>query len=445
MYMDKQIKQISQDLGYTSLLPIQQKAIPSILDRKNLFIQAKTGSGKTLAYLLPALQIASPTSNVTEVLLIAPTRELALQISTVTKQFTDLTKHHIITCIGGMDIHKQETALRHRPTIIIGTPGRIKDLYDQHKINLSNLKLIILDEVDLIVSTGQRKEVESILQHVNAQIVCTSATKTDALTSFLPTNYEEIIQDESKLNENITSSYIICTDRKHALLRLLKKLPIQQVIIFTNYKNDANVLATWLQKRNILCSSFSSFYEEKERIQILNRFKEGKIRVLVATDAAARGLDLTDVSHIIHYDSPLDIETFIHRSGRSGHQGNTGTTITLIKDTDNPIAQYIMEHSSPYETTTHYDIDLSIPLKKETKDISLSTTIQIQAGRKDKLRPKDIIGALCTKLDFSKIGTLEIQDSYSTVVLLTTDQSIIDSLQDLSIKGKRRKVIKKGL
>lgn len=441
--MKKEILQTFNKLGYDSFLPIQEKAIPAILENKNLFIQAKTGSGKTLAYLLPALDIANHESQYTEVLIVAPTRELALQISEVAQQFANITKHHIITCIGGIDIHKQEMALKHRPTIVIGTPGRLKDLYTQNKLDITHLKLIILDEVDLIVSTGQRKETECLIQQTDAQIVCTSATKTDLLTSFLPTNYEEIIADTTKLNENIQSYYITCTDRKHTLLRLLHKLPIQQCIVFTNYKNDANVLSTWLQKRNILCSAFSSFYEEKERIQILDAFKRGNIRVLIATDAAARGLDLYDVSHIIHYDIPLDIETFIHRSGRSGHQNNTGTTITLIKEINSPIAQYIMQHAKPYETLTNHNTDLSIALKKDNNEVILSTTIQIQAGKKDKLRPKDIIGALCTKLDFSNIGTLEIQDTYSTVVILNTDANLLDTLQNLSIKGKRRKIIKR--
>ncbi len=439
--MNQEIKQILNDLGYTFLLPIQEKAIPQILNKKNLFIQAQTGSGKTLAYLIPTLELCNSSSDDTQALIITPTRELSLQVSEVAKKIAAHTKHHIITVIGGLDIHKQENALKHKPTIIIGTPGRLKDLYDQKKINLSHLKLVILDEVDMIISTGQRKETEDILKNVHAQIVCTSATKNDQLTSFLPSNYEEIIQDESHINNKIDSYYLKTSDRKHSLLKTLKTLPIEQAIIFVNYKSDANELSEWLQKRNILCSSFSSFYEEKDRIRILKEFKEGKLRILVATDAAARGLDLFDVSHIIHYDIPLDTDTFIHRSGRSAHQGNEGTTLTLIreKDNDNEVAQYIIEHSSVYDPKEKHNVDLSIPFQKK-QEKKTSTTLQIQAGRKDKIRPKDIIGSLCSIFDFSELGTLEIQDSYSTIIILKVDDERIQDLTHISIKGKKRKV-----
>lgn len=441
--MKQEIKQAFNEQGYSFLLPIQEKAISQILSRKNLFIQAATGSGKTLAYLLPALEITDAASNDTQVLIITPTRELALQVSEVAKNIANYSKHHIVTVIGGLDIHKQENALRHRPTIIIGTPGRLMDLYSQKKIDLSHLLLCVVDEVDMVISTGQRKETEYLLQHTDTQLVCTSATKNDLITSFFPEEYEEIIQDDSHVNKNIDTYYIKTEDRKHSLLRLLKSAPIEQSIIFVNYKNDANELADWLKKKDILVSSFSSFYEERERIRILNGFKNGKYRVLVATDAAARGLDLYDVSHIIHYDIPLDADTFIHRSGRSGHQGNHGTTITLIrnKDLENEVTQYILEHSSVYNPDQKYETDLSTPMQKGEKKSS-TLTIQIQAGRKDKLRPKDIIGALCTKLPFEKIGTLEIQDSYSTVTILDSNIKIIDALNGLSIKGKKRKIKK---
>ncbi len=439
--MNQQLKETLNQLGYTFLLPIQEKAIPQILNKKNLFIQAQTGSGKTLAYLIPILEMCAPNSSTTEALIITPTRELALQVSEVANKIASHTKHHIVTVIGGLDIHKQENALKHKPTIIIGTPGRLKDLYDQNKINLHHLKMIVIDEVDMILSTGQRKETEFLIKDTHAQMVCTSATKNDLICSFLPNDYTEIIQDESHLNDKIYSFYLKTEDRKHSLRKLLHTLPIQQAIIFINYKNDANELADWLQKQNILVSSFSSFYEEKERIQILKSFKEGKIRVLVATDAAARGLDLYDVSHIIHYDIPLDIDTFIHRSGRSGHQGNEGMTITLLRDRDSndEVTEYILENSSVYHPSSNNNTDLSIPLKKQVEN-KLTTTLQIQAGRKDKIRPKDIIGSLCQIFEFSEIGTLEIQDSYSTVIILKSDDPRIKTLTSISIKGKKKKI-----
>ena len=435
--LDKSLK----ECGYSFYLPIQEKAIPQILSGKNLFIQAETGSGKTLAYLIPVLEKTDSEANDTQALILTPTRELALQVSEIAKKISLHTKHHIVTVIGGLDIHKQENALRHRPTIIIGTPGRLKDLFLQKKLDFSHLKMVILDEVDQIISTGQRKETNFLLSKTNAQIVATSATNNDQIKSFMPQNYQEIIQDTSHINKNIDAFVLKTADRKHSLLKILKTQPVEQAIVFTNYKNDANVLAQWLHKKNILCASFSSFYEEKDRIRILNAFKKGTIRVLVATDAAARGLDLTNISHIIHYDIPLDTDTFIHRSGRSAHQGNKGITITLMrdKDEDNEIARYINENSSTYNPDTKCINDLSIPLKKQEEKRN-SITLKINAGRKEKLRPKDIIGALCTYIPFEKIGVLEIQDNYSTVTILENNTTVLTNITHISIKGKKRKI-----
>lgn len=439
--MKYELEKTLNEYGYSFLLPIQEKAIPQVLSGKNLFIQAETGSGKTLAYLIPVLEKTDAESNDTQALIITPTRELAMQVSEVANKIALHTKHHIITVIGGLDIHKQENALRHRPTIIIGTPGRLKDLYEQNKINLNHLKITVLDEVDQIISTGQRKEVDFLLSKISAQVVATSATSNEQIKAFMPENFEEIIQDTSHINKNIDAFVLKTSDRKHSLLKLLNTQPIEQAIVFTNYKSDANELAEWLKKKNILSSSFSSFYEEKERIHILDAFKKGTIRVLVATDAAARGLDLTNISHIIHYDIPLDTDTFIHRSGRSAHQGNKGITITLIreKDTDNPVTQYIIAHAETYNPSSKCTNDLSIPLQKQ-KEESNSMILKIHAGRKDKLRPKDIIGALCSYIPFEKIGVLEIQDSYSSVTILENNPSLFSNITHISIKGKKRKI-----
>ena len=174
-------------------------------------------------------------------------------------------------------------------------------------------------------------------------------------------------------------------------------------------------------------------------IRILKQFKEGKIRVLIATDAAARGLDITEVSHIIHYDVPMNIETWIHRSGRTAHQGNGGITITIF-DQNEPVkdvGQYILDHSSLY-TAKQMPTDLSKPYAKTAVQKTDTMELLIRAGRKDKIRPGDLIGALCTVYKFEEIGVLEIQDTYSTVTILKRDLSSIPA--SLSIKGRKHKI-----
>ena len=415
---------------------VQKAAIPAIMDGNSLFIQAKTGAGKTYAYLIPSVANVYPQSADTQILIIAPTRELAVQVNESAERICPFFNVHPVVCIGGLDIDRQINALRHRPHIIIGTPGRLNDLLQQGKIRLDHIRMLIMDEADQIISTGQKEEVHLLLRHIPAdvQMVALSATSNPEVMQFLPQNTEKLILDENRVNERIEIRHIITDQRQETLLNLLKHLPITTAIVFTNYKEDANQLSELLQKQDILSSAFSSYFEEKKRLSILKQFREGKIRVLVATDAAAIGLDISDVSHIIHYDLPMDKETFIHRSGRSAHQGDNGTTILMGKD-EQQIRAFTTE-STPLTLDESYICDLSVPYEKKTV-ASDTLKIRIHAGRKDKIRPKDVIGALCTIMDFNDIGTLEIQDTFSSVILLKRD---ITLPQRITIKGKCRKL-----
>ena len=415
---------------------VQKQSIPAIAEGKNLFIQAKTGAGKTYAYLIPSVACVDPQSNDTQVLIIAPTRELAVQIGESAERICPHFNVHPVVCIGGLDIDRQINALRHRPHIIIGTPGRLNDLLQQERIRLNHLRMLIMDEADQIISTGQKEEVLSLLTNVPSgiQMVALSATSHEEVMQFLPDNTEKLILDENRVNDRIDVRYVITENRQETLLHLLQHLPITTAIVFTNYKEDANQISELLQNNRILSSAFSSYFEEKKRLSILKQFKEGKIRVLVATDAAARGLDISDVSHIIHYDLPMDVQTFIHRSGRSAHQGDTGMTILMGMD-EQQISAY-SDTCTPLSIDETYVCDLSIPYKKQ--EIQNNTLkIRIHAGRKDKIRPRDVIGALCTIMDFNDIGTLEIQDTFSSVILLNRNISLPPRI---TIKGKSRKL-----
>ena len=434
--MNENIRKIFETTGFEEMSEVQKAAIPAIMDGNSLFIQAKTGAGKTYAYLIPSVANVYPQSPDTQILIIAPTRELAVQVNESAERICPFFNVHPVVCIGGLDIDRQINALRHRPHIIIGTPGRLNDLLQQGKIRLDHIRMLIMDEADQIISTGQKEEVHSLLRYIphDVQMVALSATSNPEVMQFLPQNTEKLILDENRVNERIDVKHIITDQRQETLLNFLKHLPITTAIVFTNYKEDANQLSELLQKQGILSSAFSSYFEEKKRLSILKQFREGKIRVLVATDAAARGLDISDVSHIIHYDLPMDKETFIHRSGRSAHQGDNGTTILMGKD-EQQIRAFTTE-STPLTLDESYICDLSVPYEKKTV-ASDTLKIRIHAGRKDKIRPKDVIGALCTIMDFNDIGTLEIQDTFSSVILLKRD---ITLPQRITIKGKSRKL-----
>ena len=429
------IMRAAKEAGYHTLRPVQKQCIPLLLNGKSIAVQAHTGSGKTAAFLIPSLFMVDEDTQYPEVLILSPTRELALQTGNLAKRFSLYTRIHIAVCIGGLDIDKQINALRNKPALIVGTPGRIVDLLLQGRLDLSHLKLVVMDETDQLISTGQRKETEEILAKTHCPRALFSATLKEEVLSFLPENYELFVLDEQKVSDNIKTWYIETEDKLTTLLQLLTHTDIETCIIFVHYRSTATKLSAFLKKKHILSEAFSSDKEERERIRILKDFEKGLIRVLCATDAAARGLDLTHVSHIIHYDPSIDRETYIHRSGRSGHQGQAGTVISLIAS-DDETSQYIKAHAQPLSISFDKQYDLSKPLT-QTSEEKHYTKLLIKAGRSDKLRPKDIIGALCTIIPFTDIGTLEIQDHYSTVII---QKKITLREPVLSIKGKKRKI-----
>ena len=441
--MRKELNDILNELGYLPLRDVQKKCIPLITEGKDWYIQAETGAGKTAAYLIPLIDACDEESMTTSALVIAPTREIALQSAQEAQKLAVRTQVHIITAVGGMDRTKQENALKHRPHIVIGTPGRILDLLQAGILDLSSLQRVILDEADQIISTGQREDVTRILQYTHGiQTVCLSATWSDLLNSFFPGNFEKmIINDPQALNTEIKACREMTEDKKASLYQILRHLPVTSCIVFMNHRSDALNLAEILRKQGILASSFSAYFEEKKRLQILEQFRKGEIRVLIATDAAARGLDLPEVSHIIHYDLPVDYETYIHRSGRTAHQGGSGVSIALISQEDfmTPVGSRIVSETDMLVLEDQV-YDLTVPVIKAEKKKAAVQQFLIRAGKKDKIRPKDIIGALCTVIPFEEIGVLEIQEKYSTVTVLNTDPFLAGRLDRLKIKGKERRI-----
>ena len=440
-----EIRRGMEALGYTSLLAVQEEVIPHILEGKNCLIQSETGSGKTAAYLIPVLNRIDPFSERPQALIITPTRELAVQIHETAGKLAAFAKIHCVCVIGGMNQEKQENALKHYPSLVIGTPGRLADLYRQNLIDLSDLKCIVLDEADQIASTGQADELAFLLENIkDVQTVCISATVNDSVLSVFKNEYEKFIfNDSEKVSSGISEYYLITENKNETLISLLEHTEISSAIIFVGYRSTAAKLNAQLKKLNILSSSFSSDDEEKKRLRILKEFKEGNIRILCATDAMARGLDILDVSHIIHYDLPFDHSSYIHRSGRTAHQGNTGTVITLISEEEKEKAAAILSAAEPYVIDFSVTSDLTVPLKKDIQKSENIVQILIRGGKNEKLRPRDVAGALSSVLDFADIGTIEIQDQYTVVTILNHDASVIEQLNGLSVKGKKRRIERK--
>lgn len=439
IHLKKELTSVLEDLKWLPLKPVQRETIPRILAGDSLLVQAETGAGKTAAYLLAILEQCRPFEDAGYALIIAPTRELALQIRENADLLSSRLSIHSALLIGGVDPDVQETELKRYPQIIIGTPGRILYMLENELLDLSALKILIVDEADLIFATGQMQEFQKILGyiHPDVQTICFSATINNTVRSFIKKPYQELTLDQTAISQRITSFYLITADPFQSLLQILKEQPVENAVVFVNHRSDTEILAEKLKKHGYLAEAFSAYQDEKTRLRMIRRFKAGNIRILAATDAAARGLDIRHLTHSIHYDLPADGDTLIHRAGRSGHQGQTGTSILLIREeeTSLPIMQEIQKTAIPLKEGNGNPYDLTVPMEKEAEPAPDVITLRINAGKDDKLRPKDIAGAFSQLLPFEKIGRIVIRDHDSTVILLEPIE-----LQEITIKGKKRKI-----
>ena len=428
-------------MGYDTLTPVQQKVIPLLLQGRNVFVQSKTGSGKTASYLIPVLESVPEEELHTRALILAPTRELALQIEREAKTIAALRKVHCVCLIGGRDAAVQQSALKNRPQVLIATPGRLLDLMNRKAVEFTHLSWLVLDEADQLTGESQQEEVSRILEQLpKVQTALFSATAQEPPAQFPPDYFERITMDDPDApNAALACCYLFTEDRLKTTEQLLEHLPVERAILFVNHVSDSLRVKEHFAKKGWRIEAFSSHYDQQKRTAILDRFRAGQTRLLAASDAAARGLDIPGLTHIIQMDLPFDEKTWIHRSGRSGHQGGAGTCISLLsrEEQELPVAQLVLRDSSLFQIDPAVHSDLAEPLPPAPVRPKLSWTLLIRAGRRDKMRPKDIIGALCAVLPFAEIGTLEILEDTSTVTILNPDPELFSKLSPLRIKGRR--------
>lgn len=328
-----------EQLGFTEPTPIQKKAIPVILDGNDIIGYAETGSGKTAAFLLPILHKLNTGKRQigTKVLVLAPTRELANQIDAACRQFAPKG----ITCaaiIGGSGYKNQTDAIRRGTNIIIATPGRLIDFMEQGMINFSGLTTLVLDEADRMLDMGFLPAIRRIVKAVpeKRQTLFFSATMAPEVERIArqivhdPTFIEVSPRGKSPVTIEQTAYAVAHQSKMPLLLELLEKEDFERVLVFTRTKRGADRLAHVLEKRAHKSNRIHGDRSQSQREAALRAFKAGKTRVLVATDVAARGIDIDSVSHVINYDIPEAPEDYVHRIGRTGRAGNTGRAITLF-------------------------------------------------------------------------------------------------------------------
>jgi ATP-dependent RNA helicase RhlE len=340
--------QAINDTGYTTPTPIQAQAIPLALEGLDLMAGAQTGTGKTAAFALPVLQkllplassSTSPAKHPIRALVLAPTRELAIQVEESIKTYAKHTALRSLVVYGGVDIKSQTPMLKSGVEILVATPGRLLDHVEQKTLSLSQVQILVLDEADRMLDMGFMPDLKRILallpkQRQNMMFSATFSNEIKKLADDFLTNPRLIeVARRNATNENVTQqAYAVSASDKQAfLIQLLKKEDAKQVIVFTKTKLTASRLSRALQKVDISADAIHGDKSQKERIEALDAFKEGKTTVLVATDVAARGLDISELPMVINYEIPSAAEDYVHRIGRTGRAGASGIAISLVCD-----------------------------------------------------------------------------------------------------------------
>lgn len=323
--------------GIVTPTTVQEKTIPLIRTGQDLILQSKTGTGKTLAFLLPTLEKLKKFS-VTQSLIIAPTRELATQISKVATEIGKIFELEILLICGGQDIEREKNKLRRTPQLIIGTPGRLLDHLRRGTIQLKNVNKIIVDEADELLKLGFIEDVENLIRETSAdrQLILCSATMPARIrqlaAEFMKKPKEIFIEPKTVTLANIKQivEKIPANKKFSKLVEVLERESPYLGIIFCATKEKTSALALELAKKNFEVDELHGDLTQQQRNFVLKKFRDAKIQILVATDIAARGLDIEGVTHVISYDIPRDVETYIHRIGRTGRAGESGTAITLV-------------------------------------------------------------------------------------------------------------------
>ena len=330
------------ELGFMAPTPVQIKAIPALRAGRDLLAQAQTGTGKTAAFAIPIVERIDPRRKEPQALIVVPTRELALQ---VTREFGAIGKHrhtHEVAIYGGVPYGPQERALARGAQIIVGTPGRLLDHIERGRVRLDAIDVVVLDEADRLLDMGFAPDVRRLLRMLprERQTALFSATLTseirDLAYRFTKDPEEIAIDPERRTTESVEQVYVevLEDDKTRVLEELLRRWDTDQVLVFRHTKRGVDRLLEALQRRKHPVAAIHGDMTQRDRERTLEKFRGGEIKILVATNLAARGLHIEDISHVVNYDLPEDAETFTHRIGRTGRAGETGVAVTFVGEWD---------------------------------------------------------------------------------------------------------------
>ncbi|MGZ3790302.1 MAG: ATP-dependent RNA helicase DbpA [Bacteriovorax sp.] len=436
-------------LGFASMTPIQEQALPLILEGHDLIAQAKTGSGKTAAFGLGMLNKLTPSNRKLQSLVICPTRELAVQVAEELRRLArNIANCKIVVITGGMPERQQLNSLEHGGHIIVGTPGRLLKFLKKGAINLETIDFLVLDEADRMLDMGFQEEMEAVMSFTpkKKQTLLFSATfppEIEELSRAFQENPKRLTVDSKHEKNIIRQVFIEVGDHRQktqALGRVLGHYRPESTVIFCKTKQICADVAKSLAKEGISAMPFHGDLEQNERTVVLTKFSNRSCLVLVATDVAARGLDIKDLEAVINFDLPTDAEVYTHRIGRTARAGKVGLAFSFYVGSEKEKLEEIENYQGAknehlkLENLSHgARFDLLAPMK----------TMYINGGKKDKIRPGDILGALVNEagLKASEVGNITILDNQSYVAILAGNiHQTISKLSVGKIKGRKFKV-----
>jgi len=432
------------DLGYTEMTLVQAHTLPKVLAGEDVLARAKTGSGKTAAFGLGLLNKLDIASFRTQALVLCPTRELADQVAKEIRRLARaLANVKILALCGGVPLGPQIASLQHHPHIIVGTPGRVLKHLGKGTVSLKSLQAFVLDEADRMLDMGFMDELDAILAYVPAarQTLLFSATYPRAIAAIskkVQRNPQKIDVTDDEQPAQITQYWCSVTreNRCDELVRALRAWGGELNLVFCNTKIDCAEVAAYLQSQKIVAVALHGDLDQSQRTQVLVRFANRSASVLIATDVAARGLDVKDLDAVFNFEPPKQADVYVHRIGRTGRAGKAGVAVSLVESREEWRLQGI-EQLLPNANLQK----CGIPDAKKSVDLlPAMTTIQISGGRKNKLRPGDLLGTLTAEggVPGKAVGSIDLFDACSYVAVRNAD--VAKALRQLSsrpIKGRK--------
>lgn len=428
------MKAALDNLKITSLKPMQAATLDAFLTNDDIVLLSPTGSGKTVAFLLPILGMLNPEEKGVQTLVIAPSRELALQIERV---FRDMSTGFKVTCCyGGHAIHLEKNSLQVPPAVLIGTPGRILDHMERGSFDASSIRTLVLDEFDKSLEMGFTEEMSAIIERLPGltKRVLTSATDAEipeytGLTNPFRIDYLE----GKKLVSGLTLKKVLSPekDKLETLYKLLCETGAGQKLVFCNQRESVERVSNFLYEKNVPNAMFHGGMEQPERERSLIKLRNGSANVFVSTDLAARGLDIPEIKHVIHYHIPINEEAFIHRNGRTARMNAEGSAFILLGPTE-----FMPEYVNP--ETEELVLSEQTPAMEQPDWI----TVYIGRGKKAKLSKGDIVGFLIQQggLEKSDVGMIEVKEFHSYVAVRKASmQGLFKTIKDLKIKNMKTK------